>query len=161
MAVETEPFHVGVVVSDLDEAMRAYGGTLGLTWSSPQPREFTVWTPDGIVQASLLVTFSRQGPPSLELIRGHAGTPWEPAGLGQLHHVGYWASRFADDVERLQEQGCRLVATGVDAQGSWPSRFAYLRRGDGFRIELLDEAIRGEIEALIAGSGQGGKDART
>jgi hypothetical protein len=142
--------HVGYVVPDLDEAMERLGASAGLRWAAVRRLPVTLRTPAGEISAQLGLTYSVQGPPHLELIAEQPGTIWGSEHCG-LHHLGYWSSRFADDIDALTRAGFEFEAGAVDEYGAL-SRFAYLREPrTGLRVELRDEARRPATEQWLRG----------
>jgi hypothetical protein len=115
-------FHVGYVVSDLDEAMEQLTVSAGLSWASTRTLPTTLRTPAGEVSATVCLTYSVQGPPYLELIEEQPGTIWGNEHRG-FHHLGYWSGRFADDIGTLTRAGFEFEAGAVDERrGADPIR---------------------------------------
>jgi Glyoxalase/Bleomycin resistance protein/Dioxygenase superfamily len=144
--------HIGIAVDNLDTAMLSVGAQLGLTWATPQLRRLSAFWCGRPFEAEIWVTWSREGPPHVELVCGGSGTPWETGHGDVLHHLAYWTDDLAVEVERLRRDGCELELTGAAASGA-PSTFAYVRRPAGLRIELMDRAV---MEATFDGWLAGG-----
>jgi catechol 2,3-dioxygenase-like lactoylglutathione lyase family enzyme len=138
--MEAVPFHVGVATDDLVTSMRDLGEALGVTWTEPSCAGRLFHGVDGKPQPQPVSCISRQGPIHIDLMRGEPGTIWE-AGQPRLHHFAYWTDDLRGDIARLGGDGWHLELTLPDAEGR-PSVFAYLVRGDGFRLELIDDAGR-------------------
>lgn len=149
-----ELYHVGYVVDDIHRAMADYSAAAGLTWSDVAPRPLRVRVDEGAdpVEVELLATYSRQGPPHVELIQELRGGVWAGGHHGaRLDHVGYWEPDLAGATARLRAAGCTASVAAVDPQGR-PTRFAYLRPPSGGPwLELVDEAVKPELLAWIAG----------
>lgn len=150
-----ELFHVGYVVDDIAAAMAAYSAPLGLTWATVTPRPLCVRVDEAgdPVEVELLATYSQQGPPYVELIQELRGGVWTGGRHGaRLDHLGYWEPDRAGAATRLRAAGCAASVQGLDADGL-PSRFTYLRPGAGGGpwIELVDEQVKPELLAWIAG----------
>jgi methylmalonyl-CoA/ethylmalonyl-CoA epimerase len=144
-------FHVGYVVPDLGAAMEQLTASAGLRWAAARTLPVTLRTPAGEISAELSLTYSVQGPPHLELIAERSGTIWGSEQAG-LHHLGYWSSRFADDIDALTRAGFAFEAGSVDEHGTL-TRFAYLREPHtGLRVELRDEARRPATEQWLRAS---------
>jgi hypothetical protein len=143
------PFHIGITTDDLGASMRDLSRALGVTWTQPTAGEGLFHTVDGVPQPRPTSCISRQGPIHLDLIEGRPGTVWQTTGT-RLHHFAYWTDDLAGDVTRLEAGGWRLEMTKPDADGH-PTLFAYLRRDDGFRLELIDVAGRDEYLARLRG----------
>jgi Glyoxalase/Bleomycin resistance protein/Dioxygenase superfamily len=144
-------FHVGYVVPDLGAAMQRLTASAGLRWAATRTLPVTLRTPAGEISVELSLTYSVQGPPHLELIAAQPGTIWGSEHCG-LHHLGYWSSRFAGDIDALTRAGFEFEAGAVDEQGTL-TRFAYLREPHtGLRVELRDEARRAATEQWLRAS---------
>jgi hypothetical protein len=145
-------FHIGYVVPDLDAAMQRLTASAGLRWAATRTLPVTLRTPVTEIPAELSLTYSVQGPPHLELIAERPGTIWGSEHCG-FHHLGYWSSRFADDIDALTRAGFEFEAGAVDGHGTL-TRFAYLREPHtGLRVELRDEARRPATEQWLRGEG--------
>jgi hypothetical protein len=145
-------FHVGYVVPELVEAMERLTASAGLRWAAARTLPVTLRTPAGEISAELSLTYSVQGPPHLELIAEQPGTIWGSEHSG-FHHLGYWSSRLAGDVDALTRAGFEFEAGAVDEHGTL-TRFAYLREPHtGLRVELRDEARRPATERWLRGEG--------
>ena len=145
-------FHVGYVVPDLAEAMRRLTASAGLRWAVARTLPVTLRTPASEIATEVSLTYSVQGPPHLELIAAQPGTVWSSDHCG-LHHLGYWSSRFADDVDALTRAGFEVEAGAVDEHGAL-ARFVYLREPyTGLRVELRDDARRPATERWLRGEG--------
>jgi hypothetical protein len=136
--MEAVPFHIGVATDDLASSMQELGAALGLSWTAPSCQGRVFHGVDGVAQPQPESCISREGPVHIDLMVGKPGTLWESTGP-RLHHFAYWTDDLPGDVARLAENGWHLEMTMPDAAGQ-ASVFAYLVRGDGFRLELIDEA---------------------
>ncbi|MET7400375.1 VOC family protein [Dactylosporangium sp. NPDC005572] len=141
-------FHTGVVVDDLDEAMRRLGDTLGLAWATPVQRTGPISTPAGPVFRDMRITYSLGGPHHLELIEYLDDSAYRfMTGGPPLHHVGYWADDFHAEIARLESIGFPCEASGLDENGS-RAEFAYHRNPhSGLWIEIVDSAGKPRFDA--------------
>jgi catechol 2,3-dioxygenase-like lactoylglutathione lyase family enzyme len=109
-------FHVGHLVPDLLSAMDVLGRAMHITWAPPFEMHSGFTRPDGSTDnPSVRIAFSEQGPPYLELIevvRTSDSIFSEPA-TGGMHHLGYYAQRWRDDVARLVADGWELERSGA------------------------------------------------
>lgn len=137
------PFwHLGVVVGDLDGAMTELTRALGLHWSSPAELVWGEWT--------YRSTFSRQGPPYLELIEGPPASPWDGSQGSRIDHISYWVDDIASTRRQLEHQGVPVEFDG-QAVGK---RMNYHRAPlSGMRLEPL---ARSRMQALRDRYGLGG-----
>ena len=72
--------------------------------------------PDGSADdQAVRIAFSTSSPPYLELIEvvAAADSIFAEPKLGGMHHVGYHAQRWRDDVAKLQDDGWELERTGA------------------------------------------------
>ena len=65
----SEYFKTGVLVDDLERAMRDLGGWLGLSWTPIQEVPLVLRTAAGDEQVDLRFVFSTGSPPYLELLQ--------------------------------------------------------------------------------------------
>jgi len=150
---EMELYHVGYVVDDIEEAMRTYGSALGLTWAAVTPRPVRVQVDDEPEprEILLLATYSRQGPPYIELIQEVDGDVWSSAGP-RLDHVGYWIPDLRDAMEHAVATGLDRRVCAVDEHGD-STRFCYVRSSTsaGPWVELVDASVRPGLLEWVAG----------
>lgn len=140
--MEAVPFHIGITTDDLDGSMRRLADLLGVSWTPPTTPPGTYHTVDGVPQPRPKSCISKEGPIHFDLIEGSDGTIWETTGT-RFHHFAYWTDDLAGDVNRLGQDGWQLEMTLPDEDGR-PTLFAYLRRDDGFRLELIDDTNRAD-----------------
>lgn len=132
---------VGVIVANLEAAMRELGTAVHVQWTGPFESQLGPW--------HLRYALSTDG--QFELIEADAGSPWNPSG-GESHldHLAY----FVDDVGRQQR---RLIEAGlpIDIDGSqFGGPWSYHRSSfSGLRIELVDAAQRASYFARASGQG--------
>ena len=141
--------HTALAVPDLETAMSFYGNALGLTWARPQHRAISIRVAAGDLTTEIRFTYSRQGPPHLELIEGAAGTVWAP--VSGLHHIGLWSHQLEVDAAHLEHRGMAREVAGLSRSGKQPSGFTYHRSPHGLRVELVDAAARAAFERWFAG----------
>lgn len=143
-------FHTGVIVLDLDVALREVGAATGLTWTPLVEGEFAVQRPDGVEAIHLRVAYSLQAP-HLELIEAIPGTFYAPAqgGGSHLHHVGVWVDDLEAESARLEALGMPRVAALV--RDGAPTDIAFHENPHGVRLELCAASLRPGFEAWIGG----------
>ncbi len=150
MSIDIAGFsHTALAVPNLETAMGMYGNALGLTWARPQQRVMSIRVAAGDLTTEIRFTYSRQGPPYLELIEGAAGTIWAP--VSGLHHIGLWSHQLEIDAAQLEHRGMALEVAGLSRSGEQPSGFTYHRSAHGLRVELVDAAARAAFERWLAG----------
>jgi hypothetical protein len=132
-------FHVGIVVADLEAAMRELTNAVGLTWREPSRSQYGAW--------DIEVSYSVEGPPYLELIRGCGDGPWTLAGAPRIDHIGWATSNVVEESERLIGIG---VDVDFDPSSVSPNRsgvFCYHRApASGVRIELVTGALLDRLQ---------------
>lgn len=131
------PRHIGMIVADVDRAVRMLGATLGLGWHAPTETVVRVRAEGSVDEWPLQIVHSSTGPMRVELLRGPAGSPWHTDAVAELHHYAYATTSLAADCERLLGQGWTIEVT-PDADDGRPSGFAYLGRAGRPRIELFE-----------------------
>ncbi len=144
------PFHIGLVVPDLEKAMDDYSKAAGITWYKRQYLELDILVDGEVVSTSVHFNYSKEGPVQVELCSGPEGSFWDAAVHGGLNHVGYWTEDFNADLSRFTSQGWRLRNSGVGEDGQ-PDAFAYVISPQGQQVELVDVAIRPLFENWYAG----------
>ena len=140
-------YHVGHLVPDLVLAMQTLGRSMQITWAPPFEMRSGFVRPDGSDDdQTVRIAFSTSGPPYLELIEvvAAADSIFAEPRLGGMHHVGYYAQRWRDDVARLQDEGWQLERTG--------SGVAFLRDpGSGLRVEVVSFKGRDFLTQVLNG----------
>ena len=140
-------YHVGHVVPDLSAAMQTLAGALQITWAPPFEMRSGFVRPDGSADdQTVRIAFSTSGPPYLELIEvvTAADSIFAEPKLGGMHHVGYYAQRWRDDVARLQGEGWELERTGAGV--------AFLRDPrSGLRVEVVSVKGRDFLTRILDG----------
>jgi catechol 2,3-dioxygenase-like lactoylglutathione lyase family enzyme len=140
--------HVGILVADLDAAVKTYSGLLGLSFNGPK----TVHVPrfvepgrDGPIDVR--VAFSKQGPPHYELMEktgnGFYGTE-HPDGF---NHVGVWVEDADAAMREADRKGLRRQAVQYDEEGQILVAFFYPDGLQGLRLELVPERNRERFKA--------------
>lgn len=148
-ALLTNPFHIGMIVADVDVAMAQYEAA-GVRWHRPQSLTLDLLVRGEPQQIPVRFTYSVQGPVQLEVASGPPGTLWDVEEYGGLHHTGYWTADLLGDIGRLTTAGLDLVYTGRGDDDS-PAGFAFLLTPAGQRVELIDEAMLPLFENWYAG----------
>jgi catechol 2,3-dioxygenase-like lactoylglutathione lyase family enzyme len=144
-------FHVGILVSDMAEAIERFSDVLGLTFAEP----ITVHVPEldeggDLASWDVHLTYSRQGPPHIELIQADGtGAYGLHHGIG-LHHIGAWAEGVNDKIaslEELQVTSEAVFRSGDDVLG------AFFKPSDllGVRYEISPLSIKDNWAAWLRG----------
>jgi len=138
--IEQPYSHICLAVTDVDRAMDDLGPSMGLTWATPNERE--------MAEGRVRYTYSKEGPPRIELFQGPPGSPWAAPNGSYMHHVGYWSDDMDGDKARLVAAGMRVAVDGRET-GRY---FIYFESDHGLRVELTDVSRRQTLEAWIAGA---------
>jgi hypothetical protein len=143
------PFHVGMVVADIDQGMDEITQALGVSWGRVQRRRLDLEAPGGPMPVDVCYAYSLDGPPYLELIEQRAGTVFEQLGL---HHIGVWTENPAAESARLDEMGWPRETVIITADGSWGGGLFHTGTGD-LRVEVVDIARSGPRLVNYLGGG--------
>ena len=140
-------YHVGHLVPDLRPAMRSLAGAMQITWAPPFEMRSGFARPDGSTDdQTVRIAFSASGPPYLELIEvvAAADSIFAEPKVGGMHHLGYYAQYWRDDVARLQDDGWELERTGAGV--------AFLRDPhSGLRVEVVSAKGRDFLTRILSG----------
>lgn len=145
-----ELFHSGIVVGNLESAMRALSLERNLHWTPVAEVSRPVRLESGAVEElSFRLVYSIEGPHHLELVEEMPGTLWTTSGgPAVVHHFGYWSNDLEADGAELERQGA--VAVAVDVPESGEPVFRYHRSALGFYIELVAARMQPRMEAMWA-----------
>jgi hypothetical protein len=132
-------FHVGLVVEDLDAAMKELSAATGLQWAKVVTREIGDWT--------YRLVYSRTGPPYVELVEGGEGTPWDVSNGPRLDHLGWWIGDVDAELERLAAVG---VPVERDLRQLGSAAFVKAP-ASGLKIELIGRDRRSRFEQMFSG----------
>jgi hypothetical protein len=149
MTLVKPPFHVGLVVRDVAEAMDEMTRALGLTWGRIQRRELTMESPAGPVLLDVCYAYSLDGPPYMELIEQRPGSVFAEVGL---HHIGVWTENPGAESARLDALGWPRETVILTADGTWGGGLFHSAL-DTLRVEVVDIARSGPRLVNYLGGG--------
>ena len=151
-----EPYHVGIAVHDLDNAMTRLGSSLGLEpWATLEAEVPAIYrgaeTLSGIRSA-----FARSGPLLIELVQPTGGsftaqTFLDDRGEG-IYHLGYWVEDMIGVLKQAE-------AMGIDVDWRFPAEgdpFAvYLdaKQTLGVHVELVSPNMKPVIDQALKKAG--------
>lgn len=141
-------FHHGIVVDDLEAAIAVAAREFGLTFSAPWPTDQRIRTAQGEQTVPMNMSYSCEEGVRVELIQAVPGTLWQVVeGPATIHHLGYWTDDLAADGDRLAAAGLELAFENVPDEGQDPT-FRYYRSDLGYYIELVHTSLRPILEQL-------------
>lgn len=143
------PYHVGIVVPDIQQAAASFAALLGYEFNEPA-RLPMADLDDRLAgtrgPSEVHVTYSRTGPLRIELIEAAGDGVYAPALAGGVHHVGVWESDPEQRLARLEAEGAvvEAVLRGTDGTIS----VFYVRPADSadVRVEYVNAAQRERLE---------------
>jgi hypothetical protein len=142
----TDMYHVGIVVPSLEDGQAHFAELFGVRWAPLIEAPTAVRTSDGAVTTVNLRLAYSVDAPHLELIEAVPGSIWVLNPHSNIHHIGFWSDDLGGDWARLHGGGCPLEVMG-DSGGSEPLVWSYHSDRFGVRIELVDAAIRADMQA--------------
>jgi hypothetical protein len=145
-------FHTGLVVPDLDLAVKTFGELCGYRFTSVMTLQVAAQVGERVQRVEQRFALSIQEP-RLELVEEIPGSVWVSDGANGAHHIGYWAEpeRIEDSSRALVELGLPVEAHNERGPGE-PLMWVYHRGLGGLRVELLSTLIRPMMQAWIAGA---------
>lgn len=147
-------FKTGLIVADVEAAMRDLDRWLSLDWTPLRTVDLEVRTPLGQEAVSLSFVCARRGDNVLELIEAQPEGYYRLPTEAPLHHVGMWVDDLPATSASLVADGMPLEAAGVNA-GQSPALFAFHTNPYGLRVELVDTVMRPMFESWLAGGDLG------
>jgi catechol 2,3-dioxygenase-like lactoylglutathione lyase family enzyme len=142
----SELYHVGIVVPDMEAALKHFSDLLGIVWGPViEVDAHDVRDADGNDLSLPTTLCYSTSAPHLELITEVPGTPWVCNEYSNLHHIGFWTDALEADSEHLVTAHCPLELCGREP-GRVPAMFTYNRDPLGVRVELVDAALRPGME---------------
>jgi hypothetical protein len=152
LATITPPYHIALVVEDVERAIEEMSSALHLTWARVQRRiALSKYREEG-VEVDMCFTYSLQGPPYLELIEQREGTMFARLGL---HHIGVWTDDPASESSRLETIGWHRESVGIRPDGSWSGALFHIGTGQ-LRVEVVDIGASGpKLACYLAGGDYG------
>jgi catechol 2,3-dioxygenase-like lactoylglutathione lyase family enzyme len=143
-------YHVGIVVTDIEEASAKLRNLLGVTWGPIMSLDAVEYRDEAGRDMELPTTMRYStGTPCLELILEVPGSVWVRNESSNLHHIGFWSDSMPAQSDAFSAAGCPLQLCGR-AGGDAPVSFAYHRDNDlGIRVELVDGSMRDAMQFLF------------
>jgi catechol 2,3-dioxygenase-like lactoylglutathione lyase family enzyme len=140
-------FHTGIVVPELAAAAEHLSTIAGYTWTKPIEGPVPILTHSGTQTVDLRFVYSMEAP-HVELIEQVPGTPWLPAPVNAVHHLGYFTDDFDATAAALAAAGFTMELCH-SSDGERPSLFAYYRSPDAVRVEVVDHNVFGDLADFL------------
>ena len=142
------PYHVGMVVHDLDAAKAELSALLGTRWAKDTSPALVVRADGQELRVRLRVALTIEGGPHIELLQQLGPGPWRAP---KVHHLGF----FVDDVAATEAalvggHGFVPLVEHVAEPGEEP-RWCYLRNPNGLAFELVHRSMEQTIADRVAG----------
>lgn len=148
----TNLFHIGVLVPNLDKAMDRFSDALGLTFMDPAVAHVDAFEQaSGMSVLDLRITWSKEGPPYLELLESQDNHGLYGRHLEGLHHVGLWEPDPAKLMERLEGMGLVKEALQWSPEKKIIAAYTAPRELYGTRLEFIEASRKPGMEAWLAG----------
>jgi catechol 2,3-dioxygenase-like lactoylglutathione lyase family enzyme len=145
-------FHVGILVADLESAIKRFSDVLQVDFASPVYQDCERFEEAGRVEPlRLRLTYSIQGPPYYELIEAQGNGLYGLHHGEGLHHVGMWEPDSAGLLMRLRAKGMTKEAVQYRPDGTIIVAFLDPGALHGVRIEIADQGLKEGHEAWLAG----------
>jgi catechol 2,3-dioxygenase-like lactoylglutathione lyase family enzyme len=142
------PYHAGLVVADLDHAMKRLSDRFGYIFNDPT----TVSIPeldDRILRTSepieLVVAYTRQGPFRLEVIQAQGSGIYAATRAG-LHHLGVWEPDAQARLAELESGGDAVRAVIRRRDSAASAFYAEAPESPGLLVEYVNEDRRPQLE---------------
>jgi hypothetical protein len=143
---QSDQYHVGIVVDDIEAAKADLSAALGIEWGDlvTSPSIVIMGGETKEVTSTFCYSLSE---PRLELLPTTPGTPWQPVPGAGAHHLGYWSDDVPADGAALEALGYtpEIVGPGEDGVAMW----GYWTKPGSPRIELVTSAVRPMLEEYM------------
>jgi hypothetical protein len=141
-AANSAMYHVGLVVADLEETAAQYTDLFGMEWATPRRTTLPVIVDGERVEPELIVSYSVNGPPYIELMQELSGDVWAADAL-RLDHIGFWTPDLDAAVAQFKQRGLPSVVREVAER----NRFSFHRSGGGTWLELVASSFEAPLTA--------------
>jgi hypothetical protein len=146
------PWHIGLLVSDIDQAVVELADSLGTSFTPTATVHFERVEDPEPRSIDIRVSFSRGPGPQLEVIEDVAGVgiySIRSHGPG-LHHLGYWEDQIDAMYRTRLEAGTVSVARVVGPDGGLMAWYGTTPQSPGVLLEFINAEARAAIEAFVA-----------
>ena len=141
-------FHIGVVVTDLADAIEKYSRVLGVTFTKPATFHVPRLEDPEPHPHDVVAVFSQEGPPYYELLQASGDGVFSAKFANQILYLGVWEHDMVARIAQLKADGIGLEAQFKDSEGN---PFAIVTKPDvlGIRIEYVGDGAKGAIEEWV------------
>jgi hypothetical protein len=137
-------YHTGMIVSDIDTSVASFAA-LGVTFTRTRRVKMTVCCDGRVQDVELLVVYSTNGEPYLELVQDVSGGIWSRPGA-RMDHIGVWTDDMPADLARFAASGFTPHVTGIAQSPELGPSFAYLKGPGPLYVELVSTRGRAQFE---------------
>jgi methylmalonyl-CoA/ethylmalonyl-CoA epimerase len=147
-----DPYHVGLAVHDLDDAMKRFGDQFGIEKWGMLASEVPSTYRGAETVAGIRSAFARQGALLIELVQPTTGMFTAKTFLAErgegIYHLGYWVEDMSAAIERAGKLGI-----GIDwlfpVTGDPLAVYLDAKQTLGMHIELVSPAMKPIIDNAI------------
>jgi len=141
-------YHVAILVRDIAGAQRRFGAALGISFGPVEPRVLNY--ADG-ESDEVMLCYSVEGPPFLELIEASGDGLFGREHPEGVHHIGAWVTDGSSHCAALSSQGVAVdrQLQSVDGPYGHSENFVWFNAPadlHGVRFEFVDDSVRSLLE---------------
>lgn len=137
-------YHVGILVRDFDAAVDKFSRIFGVTFAEPMVGAVQMEDDQGSFDVAVRATYSREGPPFLEIMEGYDGEGLFSLDQGEgVHHLGVWTPSW-DEYGTREPHRCLPICQRVH-MGPGPEPTMWLTDPadlHGVRVEYVAEMMK-------------------
>ena len=143
-------FHIGIVVPDIEVAAQELTAGLGLEFVEPRIARAAAFDDRGSTrELALRISYSRQGPPYIELLESQGIEGLYGSQETGLHHVGLWTADPGSVLKHLTGQGIRIEAAQYGADSSIIALYTAPSAMAGTRFEYVNRALQPDVDLWL------------
>jgi Glyoxalase/Bleomycin resistance protein/Dioxygenase superfamily len=153
--MSTPYFHVGIQVRNIEEAISDFGHAFDVVFNRPTKMNVPMIRSGVRERQSLIVTYSQDGPPYLELIEATGSGFFRVDSDEGVHHIGMWLPEDGQltDQDRFSLLHIDAEMPHEDTTGT-VTRMTRPECLHGVRLELMEPADRVRLQAWISGKAE-------
>jgi len=143
-------FHIGVLVENLDAAMERFSRVLDMSFNDPITATFDRLEDPDPGESFVRCTYSREGPPHIELLEANGNGLWSLENGEGFHHLGFWEPDTVGRCSLLEAESLKIGAKVVQSNGRIMTVFNDPADLFGIRLEFLHDSSRSLMEQWAA-----------